>query len=74
MKGLARAFKKTDFPRRKSLNELKYERSSQEFFRAGEVIWNKYTSINISSATHERKAPLGKIRSFFRLDTLKTAF
>ena len=43
-----------------------------EFFRAGEVFWNKGTSINISSTAHERKDPYGKIFEFLLLDTLKT--
>ena len=30
--------------------------------------------MNISSATNEKKAPLGKILEIFFLDTLKTAF
>ena len=34
---------------------------NQEFFRTGEASKYKVTSINISSATHERKAPKEKI-------------
>ena len=47
---------------------------NQEFFRAGEFSRNQGTSINISSTTHERKAPQGKNMSFFLLETLKTTF
>ena len=44
---------------------------NQIFFRAGEVCWNKGTSIIISCTTDKRKAPAPKS---FLLDTLKTAF
>ena len=43
----------------------------QEFFRAGKVSWNKGNLINVSFATHERKAPQGKM---LPLKQLKTAF
>ena len=43
-----------------------------EFFREGEVFWNKGTSVSISSTAHERKAQYGKIFEFLLLDTLKT--
>ena len=39
----------------------------QEYFRTGEVSWNKDTPLNISSTTHERKTPQGKTSKFFRL-------
>ena len=45
---------------------------NKEFCRAGKFFWNNGTSTNISSITHERKAPHGKISKFFLLDTLKT--
>ena len=45
---------------------------NQEYFRAGEFSRNQGTSINISSTTHERKAPQGKNMGFFLLETLKT--
>ena len=47
---------------------------NQESFRAGEFSRNQGTSINISSTTHERKAPQGKNMGFFLLETLKTTF
>ena len=47
---------------------------NQEIFVAGEVSWNLSTSINVSCATHKRKAPQGKIVVFFLQDTLTTAF
>ena len=43
----------------------------QEFFRAGEFSRNQGTSINISSTTHERKAPQEKIWFFFSWKLLK---
>ena len=47
---------------------------NQEFFRAGEFSRNQGTSINISSTTHDRKAPQGQNMFFFLLETLKTTF
>ena len=47
---------------------------NQEFFRAGEFSRNQGRSINISSTTHERKAPQGKNMAFFLVKTLKTTF
>ena len=47
---------------------------NQDFFRAGEFSWNQGTSINISSATHERKALQEKNMDFFLLETLKITF
>ena len=48
---------------------------NQEFFRAGEVSWNKGALINIILSTaYERKAPQGKILEFFLLDALKVTF
>lgn len=47
---------------------------NKEFFGAGEVFWNKGTLISISSATHEIKAPQGKMFEFFLLDNLKATF
>lgn len=46
---------------------------NQWFFRAGKVFWNKGTSVNISSTTHKRKPPQGKISQFLFLRTLKAA-
>ena len=43
-------------------------------FRTGEFYWSKGTLINISSKTHKRKAPEGKISKVFLPDTFKTAF
>ena len=42
---------------------------NQEFFRAGEFSRNQGTSINISSTTHDRKAPQGQnvFFSFWKL-------
>ena len=37
---------------------------NQEFFRAGEVSWNKGPSTNKSLTSHERKFPHGKISEF----------
>ena len=45
---------------------------NQEFLRAGEVSENRGASINISSASYERKALQGKFSEIFYLDTLKT--
>ena len=53
---------------------IKCQARNQEFPRAGEVSENRDTSINISSASYERKALQGKISETFFLDTLKTAF
>ena len=36
-----------------------------QFFRAGEVSWDKGTLISISSTTNERKALQGKLSEFF---------
>ena len=47
---------------------------NQELFKAGEVLWNQGTSINISSKTHERKVLLGKILEYFLQDTVKISF
>ena len=47
---------------------------NQKFFRAGEVLWNLGTTINISSKTLEKRPHREKCWSFFVLDTLKTAF
>ena len=47
---------------------------NQEFFSAGKVSENKGTSINIQSATYERKATQGKNLEILSLDTLKAAF
>ena len=47
---------------------------NQEFFRAGEVSWNKSTLINNPSTTHERKVPQEIILGFFLLDTHKSPF
>ena len=47
---------------------------NQELFRTGEFYWSKGTLINISSKTHKRKAPEGKISKVFLPDTFKTAF
>ena len=44
---------------------------NQEYFRAEEVFWNKGNTITISSTTHAKKIPYGKILEFFFLDTLK---
>ena len=41
---------------------------NQKFFRAGEILWNLGTSINISYKAQEKKG------NFFLLDTLKTTF
>ena len=46
----------------------------QGIFWSGEVFWNKGTLISISSATHEIKAPQGKMFEFFLLDNLKATF
>ena len=51
-----------------------YQARNQEFFRAEEFSRNQSTSINISSAAHERKAPQGKKYGFFLLENLKTTF
>ena len=58
--------------------------SSQQFFRAGEVSWNKGSLINISSTIHERntethekkhtKEIQRKISEYFLLDTIKKPF
>ena len=53
---------------------FKIQARNKEFFRAGEFSRNQGTSINISSTTHERKAPQGKNMGFFHLETLKTTF
>ena len=47
---------------------------SHVYFRAGQVSWNKGTSIQVSSTAHERQVPRGKISEFVLLDTLKTVF
>ena len=41
-------------------------------FSGGEVFWNKGTPISISSTTHKRKSPNGKILEYLLLDTIKT--
>ena len=51
-----------------------FQARNQEFFRAGEFSRNQGTWINISSTTHERKAPQGKNIGFFLLETLKITF
>ena len=51
-----------------------FQARDQEFFRAGEFSRNQGTWINISSTTHERKAPQGKNIGFFLLETLKITF
>ena len=38
---------------------------NQEYFRAGEVSWNKGTLIKILSIKHQRKVSQGKILEFF---------
>ena len=45
--------------------ELSVQARDQEFFRAGEVCWNKDTSINISCTTHKTEAAQGKLSEFF---------
>ena len=45
--------------------ELSAQARNQDFCRAGEVSWNKGTSINISSISHEREAPQGKLSEYF---------
>ena len=45
--------------------ELGAQARNQDFCRAGEVSWNKGTSINISSISHEREAPQGKLSEYF---------
>ena len=61
---------------------------NQKFFRAGEVSWNKDTSMNILPKTHEKKAQREKLWSFFsqilsklrfeqkrlKMDTIRTIF
>ena len=47
---------------------------NRELFSTKDVPWNKNASINISSKTHARNAPQGKILELFLLDTIKTAF
>ena len=44
------------------------QRCNQEFFRAGDIFWNKSHFINISFAIHERKSPQGKMQQFFDND------
>ena len=47
----------------------------KRFFRAGEVSWNKGTSINISLKTDKkRKSSWGNISGFFLLDAPKITF
>ena len=45
-----------------------------KFFGAGEVSWNRDSSINISCTTYNRKAPQGKKLLLFLQDTLKLHF
>ena len=47
----------------------KIQARNQEFFRVDEVSWNKSTTINILSTTHQKKVPQENI-----LDALKIAF
>ena len=61
---------------------------NQKFFRAGEVSWNKDTSMNILPKTHEKRAQREKLWSFFsqilsklrfeqkhlKMDTIRTIF
>ena len=44
-------------------------KGASNFFRAGNICWNKRSSINISSTTDERKNLHGGISKFFLLDT-----
>ena len=44
---------------------------NQAFFRAGEVLWNQGTLINILSKKQKKKGPTGKSWDFF-LDALIT--
>ena len=53
---------------------LKHPGAQTEFSRAGEVLRNLGTSINLSSKTQEKKATQGKNLDIFLLDTLKTKF
>ena len=45
--------------------ELSTQARDQEFFRTGQVCWNKDTSINISCTTHETEAPQEKLPEYF---------
>ena len=45
-----------------------------DFFSAGKISKNKGTSVNIFSATNERKDPQGKNLDLFLLQTVKIAF
>ena len=56
------------------LRRQRQQARNQEFFSAGKVSENKGTSINIQSATYERKATQGKNLEILSLDTLKAAF
>ena len=50
----------------------KIQGRNQNFFRAGEVLWNQGALINISLKNKRKKDPAGKNWEFFLLDTLKT--
>ena len=52
----------------------KREQAHNQEFLVSKVSWNESTSVNILSATHQRKVPQGNILEFFLLDALKTAF
>ena len=54
--------------------KLKVTGRNQEFFGAGQVSWNRGTSINTSCTTHKRRAPQEKILLFFPENILKAAF
>ena len=45
--------------------ELSIQARNQKFLKTEEVSWNKVTSINIFSTTHEREAPHGQISEIF---------
>ena len=56
------------------LRRQRQQACNLEFFSVVKVSENKGTSINIQSATYERKATQGENLEIFSLDTLKTAF
>ena len=48
--------------------------TTRNFFCAGEILYKKGISINISSTAHNRKKPQGKASDFYLLDALKIEF
>ena len=63
-----------NFPSAFEQGTKKWEAHNEKCFKAGEVLWDYGTIINILLKTTQKKAPQGKMWKFFLLDTFKTKF